>query len=125
MRQCVNSVGVLSDDGTPLSPARPARARWLLKKGSAKVVSVLPFVIQLTYAIVEPVVAAADLVIDDGETSGMVLVEHRPDHDRVVVGLEGRTRGREISDNLKERKSLRGGLDSLTGKGTKMDPNAH
>ena len=47
MRQCVNTVGVLNNEGTPLSPARPARARWLLKKGKAKVVSVLPFVIQL------------------------------------------------------------------------------
>ena len=57
--------------------------------------------IQLTYGVQAPVVMAADVVIDDGETYGMALVEHRPNHDQMVVGLEGRARGREISDNLK------------------------
>jgi len=127
MRQSVNMVGVSNGDGTPLSPARPARARWLLKNGKARVVSVLPFVIQLTYEVQAPVVVAADLVIDDGETYGMALVEHRPDHDRVVVGLEGRTRGREISDNLKKRKSLRSGHRSRRNKkhGRKGEPRIH
>ena len=109
MRQCVNTVGVLNSDGTPLSPARPARARWLLKKNKAKMVSIYPFVIQLTYEVQDPVVMDADIVIDDGETYGIAVVEHRQTHDQVIVGLEGHPRGREISDNLKERKSLRGG----------------
>ncbi|HUW65630.1 MAG TPA: RRXRR domain-containing protein [Spirochaetia bacterium] len=109
MRQCGNTVGVLNNEGTLLSPARPARARWLLKHGKAKMVSVYPFVIQLTYEIQDPVVMDADMVIDDGETYGIAVVEHRQIHDQVIVGLEGHPRGREISDNLKERRSLRGG----------------
>lgn len=118
MRQCVNTVGVLSKDGIPLSPTRPSRARWLLKNKKARVVSVLPFVIQLTYQPKETVVHESTLVLDDGETFGLSLDEHCRTHDRTVLGAYGKTRGREVSDNLKERNGLRGGRRGRKAKRT-------
>lgn len=41
------SVTVLAPSGEQLNPCRPARARILLKKGKAKVMSTEPFMIQL------------------------------------------------------------------------------
>jgi hypothetical protein len=107
MRKCVNTVAVLNGDGRPLSPTRPSRARWLLRQGKARVVNVLPFVIQLTYTIRNPKVNESTLVLDDGETYGLALVEHCKDCDRVPLAAEGKVRGREISDNLRQRRELR------------------
>lgn len=107
MRKCVNTVAVLNGDGRPLSPTRPSRARWLLRQGRAKVVNIYPFVIQLAYTVPDPVVNGEVLVLDDGETFGLAVVEHCLKHDRVVLGAEGRVRGREISDTLRERRKLR------------------
>lgn len=118
MRQCVNTVGVLNKGGIPLSPTRPSRARWLLKNKKAEVVSVLPFVIRLTYQPKETIVPESTLVLDDGETFGLSLDEHCQTHDRTVLGAYGKTRGREVSDNLKERKSLRSGRRNRKAKRT-------
>ncbi|HHW08977.1 MAG TPA: hypothetical protein GXX29_03260 [Firmicutes bacterium] len=59
-------VFVKNQDGTPLSPCHPARARILLKQGKARVYSVLPFTIQLTYRIEEDKGAPLRVGIDDG-----------------------------------------------------------
>lgn len=107
MRRCVNTVAVLNGDGRPLSPTRPSRARWLLKQGRARVVNIYPFVIQLTCTVSNPVVNKTTLILDDGETFGLTVVEHCKSYDRVVLGAEGKTRGREISDNMRERRELR------------------
>ncbi|MGB9886278.1 MAG: RNA-guided endonuclease IscB [Moorellales bacterium] len=107
LRNCVNTVAVLNGDGRPLSPTRPSRARWLLKRGRAKVVNIYPFVIRLTYTISSPAVNRAVLVLDDGETFGLAVVEHCSGHDRVPLAAEGKIRGREVSDNLRERRDLR------------------
>lgn len=107
MGKCVNTVAVLNGDGKPMSPTRPSRARWLLKQGRARVVNIYPFVIQLAYTIPAPVVNEASLILDDGETFGLAIVEHCSKHDRVVLAAEGKVRGREISDTLRERRELR------------------
>lgn len=107
MGKCVNTVVVLNGDGRPLSPTRPSRARWLLKQGCARVVNIYPFVIQLTCMVSSPVVNKTTLILDDGETFGLTVVEHCKSHDRAVLGAEGKTRGREISDNMRERRELR------------------
>jgi hypothetical protein len=111
-------VGVLNKDETPLSPTRPSRARWLLKNKKARVVSLFPFVIQLTYQIKDPEFPESTLVLDDGETFGLSLDEHCKTHDRTVLGAYGKTRGREVSDNLKERKGLRAGRRNRKAKRT-------
>lgn len=116
MKNCVNTVAVLNKDGSSLSPTRPSRARWLLKQGRARVANIYPFVIQLTCAVRKPVLNEITLVVDDGETFGLAAVEHCKSHDRVVLGAEGRTRGREISDNLRERKELRAARRSRRNK---------
>ena len=118
MRQCVNTVGVLNQDETPLSPTRPSRARWLLKTKKARVVLQFPFVIQLTYQVEDPVIPESTLILDDGETYGLSLNEHCQIHDRTVLGAYGKTRGREVSDNLKERKELRAGRRNRKAKRT-------
>lgn len=107
MRECVNTVAVLDGDGRPLSPTRPSRARWLLKQGRARVVNIYPFVTQLTCTVSDPMVNKTTLILDDGETFGLTVVEHCRSHERVVLGAEGKTRGREISDNMRERRELR------------------
>jgi hypothetical protein len=107
MRKCVNTVAVLNGDGQPLSPTRPSRARWLLKQGKARVVNILPFVIQLTYTIRDPKVNEGVLVLDDGETYGLALVERCKNCDRVPLAAEGKVRGCEISDTLRDRRELR------------------
>lgn len=70
-------------------------------------VNLYPFVIQLTYVIPNPAVNQVTLVLDDGETFGLAVVERCGDHDRLVLGAEGKTRGREVSDSLRERRGLR------------------
>lgn len=118
MRQCVNTVGVLNKDGSPLSPTRPSRARWLLKNKKARVVSLFPFVIQLVDQVKNPVLSESALILDDGETFGLSLDEYCKTHDRTVLGACGKTRGREVSDNLKERKGLRAGRRGRKAKRT-------
>ncbi|WP_440956341.1 RNA-guided endonuclease IscB [Methanosarcina sp. Mfa9] len=56
-------VFVLSKDGTPLMPTKPAKARILLKKGKAKVVRTTPFTIKLLFEssnYTQPVTAGMD-----------------------------------------------------------------
>jgi len=43
------SVSVINQRGKPLMPCSDRKARVLLKQGRAKIVSYMPFVIQLTY----------------------------------------------------------------------------
>ena len=56
-------VYVISKNGKPLMPTKPARARHLLEKGKAKVYQLDPFTIQLTVEcpeIVQPIIAGLD-----------------------------------------------------------------
>lgn len=50
-------------------PTRPAKAKWLLKNGKAKVVRRSPFTIQLTYQIENPQKQPTSLAFDDGEVA--------------------------------------------------------
>ncbi|MFY1113417.1 MAG: RRXRR domain-containing protein, partial [Methanosarcinaceae archaeon] len=56
-------VFVLSKEGTPLMPTKPAKARILLKTGKAKVVRTTPFTIKLLFEssnYTQPVTAGMD-----------------------------------------------------------------
>jgi len=66
-----------------------------------------PFTTRLTYQIENPVLQTADLVIDDGETVGIAVIQLNITHQRVIFAAEMRCRGREIKDLLKQRKRLR------------------
>jgi len=100
-------VPVLNADGRPLSPCHPARARQLLHRGKARIVSRLPFVIQLLHLVEHPAFAPVTVTLDDGKTVGVAVVEHLPRRDRVVCLVTFTTRGERISDQLKARKALR------------------
>jgi len=100
-------VPVLNADGHPLSPCHPARARQLLHRGKARIVSRLPFVIQLIRLVEHPVFAPVTVTLDDGKTVGVAVVEHLPHRDRVVCLVTFTTRGERISDQLKARKAIR------------------
>jgi len=103
----IHTVYVQNNDGAPLMPTRPAKAKWLLKHGKAKVVQTSPFTIRLTYFIENPILQPAVLVIDDGETVGTAVIQLNLTHKRVIFAAEMRCRGREIKDLLKQRKRLR------------------
>jgi hypothetical protein len=103
----IHTVYVQNNNSAPLMPTRPAKAKWLLKHGKAKVVQTSPFTIRLTYLIEHPIIQPAELVIDDGETVGVALIQHNKTHQRVIFAAEMRCRGREIKDLLKQRKRLR------------------
>jgi len=88
-------------------PTRPAKAKWLLKNGKAKVVCRSPFTIQLTYQIENPILQPASLAFDDGETVGIAVIQKNKSHQRVVFGAQMRCRGKEITDLLSQRRRLR------------------
>ena len=54
-QKSIHTVYVINKDGKPLMPTRPAKAKWLLKNGKAKVARRSPFTIQLTYQIENPI----------------------------------------------------------------------
>ena len=98
---------VQNKEGPPLSPCHPARARILLKKGKAKVVSAYPFTIKLTYQVENPKFTPTRAILDDGKTCGIGAVQENETHNLALCKAEMKTRGEEISDNLKNRKALR------------------
>lgn len=98
---------VQNKDGTPLSPCHPARGRILLKKGKAKVVATYPFTIKLTYQVKSPVFLPTRATLDDGKTCGLGVVQENKTHNLALCRTEMKTRGEEISNNLKNRKALR------------------
>jgi len=102
-------VPVQNNDGSPLSPCHPARARILLKQGKANVISMYPFMIRLTYQVVEPSFMPTKVSIDDGKTVGLAVVQETAVANVALCKVEMKTRGEEISDNLKARKALRAG----------------
>lgn len=99
---------VQNKDGTPLSPCHPARARILLKKGKAKVVATYPFTIKLTYRVKNPVFLPTRATLDDGKTCGLGVVQENDTQNLALCKAEVKTRGEEISDNMKGRKASRG-----------------
>lgn len=111
-------VFVLARDGSPLDPTQPARARELLRKGRAVVVSSTPFVIRLkdrtiNESVVHPVTVGVDpgskttgfaawTDTDTVDADGVIGVERR-----VVFLAELEHRGRLISKKLEQRANYR------------------
>ncbi len=103
----VSYVPVLNADGQPLSPCHPARAHQLLQHHKARIVSRLPFGIQLNRWVEHPGLAPVTVTLDDGKTVGFAVVEHLPHADRVLCKVTLPTRGERISDQLKARRAIR------------------
>ncbi len=101
-------VFVLANQGQPLMPCHPARARQLLKEGRAVIHRTMPFVIRLKDRVkgeVQPV----RLKLDPGsKTTGVALVRETPSGAVAVLGLlELGHRGRQISEALTARRQMR------------------
>jgi N6-L-threonylcarbamoyladenine synthase len=107
LQKSSHTVCVLNKDKKPLMPTRPAKAKWLLKNGKAKVIHRSPFTIQLTYQIENPILQPVSLAFDDGETVGVAVIQKNRSHQRVVFWAQMRCRGKEITDLLSKRRRLR------------------
>jgi len=101
------SVFVLDKRKEPLMPCSEKRARLLLARGRAAVVSVYPFSIRLKDRIggeVQPV----RLKIDPGsKATGIAVVREKGTSQHVLVLMELIHRGRQISKSLEQRNSFR------------------
>ena len=98
---------VLGKDGTALMPCHPARARELLKTGQAVVHRVYPFVIRLKERVtgdVQPI----RIKLDPGsKATGMAVVREAVNATVVISLFELMHRGRQISEALTSRRSMR------------------
>jgi 5-methylcytosine-specific restriction endonuclease McrA len=103
------AVFVLDRSGKPVMPCTEKRARLLLERGRARVHRVLPFVIRLTdrtadFCNFQPL----RLKLDPGsKTSGMALVREFDGGIAVLNLFDLMHRGRQISEALTARASLR------------------
>ena len=101
-----NRVFVLDTDRKPLTPCRPARARYMLKSGQAAVFRRYPFTIILKKTLPDAEVEGLRLKFDPGsKITGLVLVEEKSG--QVVFAAELRHRGQQIRDSLTSRHALR------------------
>jgi 5-methylcytosine-specific restriction endonuclease McrA len=100
-------VFVLSKTGKPLMPCHPARARELLRNGSARVSRRYPFTIQLNER-EDGVVQEMELKVCPGsKASGLALVGAFKRGRRVLFAANIEHRGQAIRDALLSRRSVR------------------
>lgn len=102
-------VFVLSNDGQPLDPCHPARARRLLTTGKAAVWQRYPFTIRLkNRTAAESLTHPHRLKLDPGsKTTGLAIVAE--ESGRVVWAGELTHRGQAIRDALLNRRAIRRG----------------
>lgn len=99
-------VFVLNADQQPLSPCRPARARWLLTQHKAAVFRRYPFTIILKTQRTDPIVSPLQFKLDPGsKTTGMALVDTA--HGEVVWAAELTHRGQQVTERLDQRRGCR------------------
>lgn len=100
------NIYVCASDGTPLMPIHSdKKAKRLLRSGKARIVARVPFTIQLTYDIADPVVDDCLLGIDPGRTNiGLCCIDS---HGRVLFASDIETRNKTIAKLMLERKAHR------------------
>jgi 5-methylcytosine-specific restriction endonuclease McrA len=97
---------VVAPDRTPLSPCRPARARWLLTQKRAAVLRRYPFTIVLKQPPSGDVTPTLRLKIDPGsKTTGLAVVDDAAG--QVVWAAELTHRGERVKQNLADRRAQR------------------
>jgi len=103
------SVFVLDSSGTPLMPCSEKRARKLLGAGRARVHRLVPFVIRLIDRTADACeFQALRIKLDPGSKStGVALVRDREDEAAVLNLMELVHRGRQISEALTARRTMR------------------
>ena len=101
-------VFVVSPERTPLSPCRPARARWLLTQRKAAVLRRYPFTIILQQPPSDTVVAPLRVKLDPGsKTTGLAVINEATSE--VVWAAEVSHRGQQVKDALAARRATRRG----------------
>ncbi len=99
-------VFVFSPQRTPLSPCRPARARWLLTRRKAAVFRRFPFTIILKQPPSDTEAAPLRLKMDPGsKTTGMAVVNDGTGE--VVWAAELSHRGQQVKEALDSRRATR------------------
>ena len=101
-------VFVVSPEGAPLSPCRPARARWLLTQHKAAVLRRYPFTILLRQPPSDTVTPPLRVKLDPGsKTTGLAVVNEASGE--VVWAGEITHRGQQVKDALAARRATRRG----------------
>lgn len=97
---------VQNADGSPLMPTHHyGRVKRMLKAGKARIVSVKPFVIRLTYQIVNPGLDTVTLGIDPGRTNiGLSLIDSKG---RNLGSYLVETDNRDIPHHMSKKKKHR------------------
>lgn len=99
---------VVSAEQVPLSPCRPARARWLLTHKRAAVLRRYPFTIILKQPPSDTIVVPLRVKIDPGsKTTGLAVVNDKTGE--VVWTAELTHRGQQVKDALDTRRAQRRG----------------
>lgn len=107
-------VFVLDRNGKPLMPCRAARARELLRKGRARVVRLVPFVIRIIDRTVEESeVDGVAIGIDPGSKVTGISVHRIADDGRIgLFAMEINHHGELIHKKMQQRKNYRRGRRS-------------
>ncbi|MGM0412514.1 MAG: RNA-guided endonuclease IscB [Pseudomonadota bacterium] len=107
-------VFVQDPEGNPLMPCHPARARWLLRAGRARVVRRVPFTVQvLDRDPKDSAVQPVSLRLDPGaKTTGVALVAEGERGARVVWAAELTHRSQAIRARITDRRMYRRGRRS-------------
>ncbi|HUY76915.1 MAG TPA: RNA-guided endonuclease IscB, partial [Ktedonobacterales bacterium] len=99
---------VVSREGAPLSPCRPARARWLLTQHKAAVLRRYPFTLILRQPPSGTVTPPLRVKLDPGsQTTGLAVVNEATGE--VVWAAEVAHRGQQVKDALAARRAIRRG----------------
>ena len=102
----MTNIYVLAKDGSPIAPMHSyGRAKRFIKQGKAVIAEYVPFTIQLTYDVEEPVVPTYTLGIDPGRTNIGVCVND--ENDVPVFAAKVITRNKEIRRLMEARKAAR------------------
>ena len=104
----MSQVFVLDTEYRPLSPCRPARARWLLDQGKAAVWRYAPFTIILKHAVPDAQPQPLRMKIDPGsKTSGLAVINDATG--QVVWAGDLAHRGQQVKERLDQRRACRRG----------------
>ncbi len=119
-----NSVFVVDENGKPLQPTNPGKARILQREGQAKKIRLYPFTIMLQHEVNVPVISDLELRIDPGSKfTGFSIVSLKTE--TIIWGMELEHRGRRLREDLQKRASFRKGRRSRNLRYRKKRFNRH
>ncbi|MBR8837779.1 MAG: HNH endonuclease [Stigonema ocellatum SAG 48.90 = DSM 106950] len=119
-----NSVFVVDENGTPLQPTNPGKARILQREGKAKKIRLYPFTIMLQHEINVSVTSDLELRIDPGSKfTGLSIVNLKTN--TTIWAMELEHRGQRLCEDLQKRAGFRRGRRSRNLRYRKKRFNRH